>query len=224
MAGIRTYVDVDNLVQEYVGGKSLFQISKELGVSRACLTDRLVSRNIEIRSHTESHRLSARRYAEAMREKQRGPLSYHERRVLRIIRKKFMPTVWQEAIGSYNVDIAIVECRVAVEINRERPRKTLRSRSCSLNPARIKNILDAGWSVLIVYCPPGFKYRGKCPIRDTMYERFNARKVADKIFSFCEFASVDKTGIGKYGVIDGYGNSTSFPRLDRYSGTRIEGF
>ena len=127
------------------------------------------------------------------------------------------------AIGPYNVDLAIAPSRVAVEIQREhwkpRPR-----RSHSMHPERLEYILNQGWHVLIVYCPPTFKYRGKTPIPGTRTERFDLRAVTEKAISFCQIFRTTPSERCQYGMVDGYGKPRSEPRLDLYNRTRVEGF
>jgi hypothetical protein len=219
----RTDLNSDYIVNRYLAGVSVLQIAEELHASRPCIIDRLVGRNVHIRSHSEAYVMSKSRHADGMEGRNRGPGSKHERRILGFVRQ-LLPFVWQKAIGPHNVDLALIEPRVAVEVQRERPRKTLNGRSCSVSQGRLEYILNAGWNLLVVYCPPTYRYKGKIPIPGTMIERCDCRKVSEKVISFAEFCRRNKSTTSQYGMIDGHGKPTAILRVDLHDWARVPGF
>lgn len=116
----------------------------------------------------------------------------------------------QTAVGPYNVDLGIASHRVAVEIQRSQKRA---GRPDSVRRERIEHILNAGWSVLIVYCPPGAKWEGR-RTRLAKVEKFDVGAVADEIVAFGNLARALPPGRGKHRVIDGHGKPSSALRRD----------
>ncbi len=122
-----------------------------------------------------------------------------------------IPNTLQHPIGPYTTDVAIHERRVAVEIQRANwtlsviPGRTLFK-------DRLEYILDAGWSLLVVYCPP--LRRSRNGATGLIRERFDRTAVTEKIISLLNVAGAFPAEGGQYGVIDGYGKPTPIVRLD----------
>jgi hypothetical protein len=137
------------------------------------------------------------------------------------LRSKLVELTREKAIGSYSVDIALDTDPVAVEVQRAYPRKD-RPGQISTRQERLEYIFNAGWRVLIIYCPPGGRWvAGKMVKR---VERFDCSAVGKKVLAFRDFVRGNPAVFGQYGVIDGYGKSCSVPRLDLHGWSRVPGF
>lgn len=167
---------------------------------------------------------SLARAAATMAGRVRGVIPKLEADLLLLLAARGINARWQHPIGSHNVDLAVDEQRVAVEIQRQWPKSERSTRECSVSSKVIEHLLCSGWHVLIVFCPPTYRYLGKRPIPGTMTERFDCCTVADKLVAFCELARGLPSGRSQYGVIDGYGQPTSVRRLDLDGWARVPGF
>lgn len=133
---------------------------------------------------------------------------YHEREIVGELDARGVAVSYQHPIGPYLVDFALNERAVAVEIQRANwtlnvvPRRTL-------HKERLEYILNDGWSLLVVYCPP-LRRRN----RTIVVERFDRVAVADKILALLDKPGVFPPGGGQYGVIDGHAQPAPIVRLD----------
>lgn len=114
----------------------------------------------------------------------RNNISQEERELLAAVRQAGLACIGQRRIGARNVDLALDECRVAVEIVRRHI-----GDSKNMARKRLKEIFDAGWRLLIVY--------------DYMHKGIAHARVAEQLVAFAQLASRDPAARGQYGVIDG---------------------
>ena len=215
--------NLDYLVERYQAGESLKQIADQSGLSRPLLHGRLKSLGIHIRGHSEAERLkwlNLKRDRSAIerqcssawqaRRGQKDGIACRKKRaqtamdrLLRIGRfeeqvSNAMPmkTRRQLAIGPYNVDIAISETRIAVEIVCGEGF----NRSATTRPKRIEYLLNRGWFVLVVWLWPG-----TTP---------DIGKLRQHIIALHEFRSRNPTMPGEYRVVSRDAEPASGARLD----------
>ena len=116
---------------------------------------------------------------------------------------------WQYPIGPYNVDFAIAELRIAVEVQCGEFGRRDPKRCSSVKDERLEYIFNAGWRILIAAVP---HHRVSWPI------------VAEKCLSFANFIRSNPTVIGQYGMIGGYGEPMSRAAFNHNKWTRIPNF
>ncbi|WP_208539468.1 hypothetical protein, partial [Pseudomonas aeruginosa] len=136
------------------------------------------------RGQIESDEIRAKKAA-AQREDRVGMF---EAEVIKALLERGVHAEGQRAIGPYNMDIALDEPSVAVEIYSIHPTK---ERMARLHQ-RAEYILDTGTSMLVV---------------QVTYPRriFDLSAVCEKIISFHDFVRRNKALAGHYGVIRGNG-------------------
>jgi very-short-patch-repair endonuclease len=174
---VRKDVDTGDLLDLYQSGISIKELSERFNIARTGITRRLKSTGIKLRnrsdamylrmSHTSSEercRLSAAAHA-AVRGKRRseeelikrantkgGDLRFSSRvelAAIDMLREQGFEIYPQKAIGKYNVDIAITEPPIAVEIFGGSWHST--GRHATRFNERIEYILNAGWNIVIVW-------------------------------------------------------------------------
>lgn len=171
------HLNVDNFIKLYNSGKSLKALADQLGCSRVYLTQILRKNNTPIRGRSESmylrmsqtspeerSRLSAAAHAAVKgrehtfeekckrsitREKRQIGIYPIEKTAKEMLEEKGFVCRAQKAVGPYNVDIALTEHCIAVEIfgggwhgagfHARRFNK------------RIKYLLDSGWLPVIIW-------------------------------------------------------------------------
>ena len=121
------------------------------------------------------------------------------------LRRRGLLFVGQRRIANRNVDLALDELGVAVEISRRHF-----SDSKNLARDRLKQIFSEHWRLLVVY---DYQRRG-----------IDTPKVADQVIAFCEAARIDPAARGQYGVIDGDGQPVAFRRRYFHGWARVKGF
>ncbi len=209
--------DVDDLIERHKAGESVNQASKRLGVGRfvvdrffreagfitRSLKDANSTRYLHIsqekrRSMTAAAHNSVRgkrqtyehrvKIAKA-RELRATPIGT-ERKMISLLKRRGFACVPQKAIGPYNVDIALTELSIAVEIFgghwHTGGRHAARFRK------RTDEILDAGWAVIIVWVIP----KKGCPLTGGS---------ADEILALSKRMRRDKTLRSQEIVISGNG-------------------
>lgn len=224
MPYIRTDLDVDHIVELYTGGMSELRIAKQFNASRPAIRQRLIDRGIPIRGPADAYRASRVFHATSRAGLQRGPVAHHESELLTRLRKLGLEARWQEPIGPYNVDIAVIVPRVAVEVQRSSTRYAVRGRSCSMAHKRLEHVLNAGWNLFVVYCPPGHKWRGNSVLPNSLYERFDSGRVYNKLIAFVNAVGWNKASPRQYGMINGYGQPRTIPRVQLDHWPRVPGF
>lgn len=173
----RINVDTNNLYRAYQAGACFREIGKQFDMSWATVRQRFIRAKLPLRSISESHRIAAshasqeersRRAASAhnaVRDKrqtfehrckialtreQRGlGISRIERQCLAFLEESGFNCIPQKAIGPYNVDIAITELPITVEIFGGHWHTT--GRHARRFRKRIDYILNAGWYPIIVW-------------------------------------------------------------------------
>ena len=235
MTGKKPIPNLDDLVRRYQSGESMNQLAPEAGVDRGTLRSRMVEHGVEIRGRSAAERewwrrnkgdrsiverkLSAAwvarrgshdpvermiRRAKTMYERQ-VRIGRGEAPVASALREAGFAVAHQFPVGPYNLDIAIRECSVSVEIQIG----NLRKANGSGGRERIEYILDAGWSVLVAYA--------------SAWKRFDLVAVSQQVVAFANLASRDPSTRGQYGMIWGDGKPYSpkgfdFPRRPRVPG------
>lgn len=136
-------IDTDNLIERYKAGESVLKMSNELGVSRGVITNRLAELGLSIRTGSEAMKLRMQKLTSeerlqlasaahnAVRGKQmpdslklaraitiekQGKISKYEAQFGAYLSALGIEFVYQKSVGIYNVDIAIPESSIAVEI------------------------------------------------------------------------------------------------------------
>lgn len=117
-----------------------------------------------------------------------------------------VPCSQQRAVGTYNLDIAMNEFPVAVEI--EIGSAFSVSRRFRVEQ-RTKYLTNLGWAVIYVII-------GR--------RRLAIAPVANKVLSLLDRVRADKSILGQYGVVDCQGQSLAGSRYDFNAITRIPGF
>lgn len=174
MPGERHSLDVDDLVRRYESGVSVNQLANDLGVSRPTVTRRLRKRGVHIRGRSEAERLkwSSMNTADRIRQcsaawdarrGQRDSVATKRARAIGMFRnaqrigrgedkiagglRAIGLTVEQQfPVGPYNVDVAVREGGVAVEVMGSWPK----ANGSTPYRERVEHILDAGWLLLWV--------------------------------------------------------------------------
>lgn len=172
MGVFRTDFDADNLVKEYLSGKSIKQLAADNGFSRQVVYRVLRDRDIPIRGRSESMYVrmaqtppeERKRLALAANEAKRGKpntpemlhkralahkrfIGKYEQEFIDAISAAGIPIVPQEPFLSYNLDIGCGD--IAVEIHHHT--------ASPLHPVHIKkimNCINAGKSMLYVWIDP----------------------------------------------------------------------
>lgn len=231
------FPNADNLVERYQSGTSLKQLANECGHSRPALARLLREHNIPIRGRSEAERIkwsiikqdrtAVERQMNAAWVASRGRTDSTESKVKRalgffrnqskqaglyeldlaaILTGLGLDISWQYPIRHYNVDLAICIDRVAVEVQSYQHRMP----TSSIRSERIENILDDGWSVLMVYIP-------QKAVPDLC-------AIAQQIHSFCKLARRDKSISGQYGMVGCDGQAITPERFDLPDRPRVPGF
>lgn len=156
------YIDIpnlDDLVQRYLDGESALKLSKEAGVCDRAFRNRLTARGIAIRSKNsypphvaEAHaaRRGKRDGAEVMhkralsRERLGCGTSHREDEFAALLSARGVPFTRQKAIGRYNVDFALTEVPLAVEVSAGGGNSRRQARA----KERTEYLLNVGWYVL----------------------------------------------------------------------------
>lgn len=233
----RTACDATSVIRMYREGAGIPSISSKHGVPTSTVISVLDEHGIRRRGRSDAERLKWGRIKEGgpdairaqcsaaweatrgrtvtQKEKIRRALGFAgvmraacgklERDLSVLMAARGFPPSWQHAIGPYNVDLALDEGRIAVEVMRFKPTP---SRKChSLTRERVEYILNQGWCLLAVMCPP--KRRPGVVI-----ERFDGAAVADHVIALAERSSRGPSLAGQYGMVDGYAQPTSVASLD----------
>ena len=181
----RPSLDTVEVVRRYIAGESMKALAREFGCSSGPVHRILVEAGVAIRGNVEAVIMSTRekspedrkRWAVAANAAVRGKAQTeeHRRKIAQtrerdvmgaspaefvcadMLRERGYPCTLQKAIGRYNVDLALDEVPVAVEIFggywHTHARHATRFRK------RFDHILDAGWFPVIVWT------RGNCPVQ-----------------------------------------------------------
>lgn len=235
MPSRREIPNLDDLVQRYRSGTSFNKLANESGYSRCHLFRCFTERGEPMRGRSDAERLKwqeikrdperVRRQVASAQKARRGMRDTIAVRLKRAVTcyerlahigpweapiidaicakdRRFIP---QFPIGPYNVDVAIGELGVAVEV------QATYHPTGSTRPERIEYLLDAGWAVLIVYA---------IAVRTT---GFNGPAIAEQCAAFAECVSRDPSIRCQYGMIGSKGQRVTprgfqFPKRPRVDG------
>lgn len=233
MANIRKNINVDNIINLYINGVSINQLSKKFGVSRDTITKRLISADIKLRTQSESETLKWSKMDETTRKRQvqkaheacrgryistaekilRAKSAYesafkkgeYEKEIVDKLREKGFDAVNQFNFGIYNIDIAIHGIPVFIEVQTSN-HTALRTPKLL---KRTKYILNS--KKLLVYV-----------VVDQTNKPIFLDLITDKIISYINILRFDKTILGKYLMIGRDGNPLPTTSYNFDGFTRIE--
>ena len=137
----------------------------------------------------------------------RGVGSHRELELMKWLGGSFK---WQYPIGPYNVDFAVAELRVAVELQCGEFGRKDRSRHCSVRDERLEYIFNAGWRVLICSIIPNKII--EWPI------------IAEKCLAFANFIRSNPAVGGQYGMVGGNGQPIAHRGFNHEKWARVPGF
>jgi len=191
-------IDAKDIARRYVAGESEKSIAESIGVCRRTIRIRLVAEGVPIRgrgaamvqrwdsmspaeraaftarrgrvtrgrTQTEQHR----RKIAATREKRQLGVSRVEKRAIAMLRARGLSCTPQKAVGRYNVDVAVTEPRIAVEIFGGHWHTT--GRHAKRHRRRTEQLLRDGWSVVFVWVSKDYPLeRGAADYVTTLAER-----------------------------------------------------
>ncbi len=223
MAPKTEFPNFDDLIRRYQGGVSLKQLAEECGLSRTPLARALRGRRVPIRGRSEAERLKwttlkrdrslierqcaaawvacrGRKQSAAellLRAKRRyerlTAMTATERTLHDLLEAAGLSVIPQLNVGPYNLDLAIREPRIAVEIQ-----MAYLKGGKSVKPERLHYLLDRGWCVLII--APGRRR----PI--------NWTRIIQHIVALAQFSGRDPSLAGQYRVINRHGKAVAFRR------------
>ncbi|NIA28721.1 MAG: hypothetical protein GWP06_02260 [Actinobacteria bacterium] len=226
--------NLDNLIQMYQSGVSLNKLSNQTGIPRITLNRHFRKKGIVMRTQSDSEKLKWSQMTPKQRKNQvqkahdavRGTKHSRETKIkaaktfyqksLRIglfeteiseILSDFFPMVQQYPIDIYNIDIAIPELSIAIEIQSNN-RSKLRN---MFNNKRTKYLTENGFFVIYVISVSG-----------NPKSSFNVFRVAHKIISLIDASRFDKSFFGKYVMIGSDGYPFTSSRYNFNHITRIE--
>jgi very-short-patch-repair endonuclease len=211
--------DLDKLIEDYLAGRSILQLSKELGVSRPTITRRLQRAGIEIRDMSDAHKVmwstlkhdrgAMERHlgkawdatrgrevgdrallAQHHFERQNQTVGMFEGELAGHLRLAGVDVKQQFAVGRYNLDLALDEPAVAVEILGSRRGARLIAQFLQ----RTEYLLDRGWSVIVVLC---------WGTTADASDRALPIDTTQKLLAYHEAGRRDESLLGRYGMIGG---------------------
>jgi len=228
------FPNANDIIERYISGISINQLSKELFVSRPTITRLLKSNNIQTRSQSESETIKWANMSEQQRKRQvqkahqkcRGRListaekmkraksAYlsafkaggHEFEIIEILKEFGVDAIGQFNFGIYNIDISIHGMPIFIEVQSSNYGlfKTPKFHK------RTKYIIDSKKFLLYV-------------VVDQSNKRILLESIAHKIISYINRFSSGEAICGKYAMIGRDGNT--FPStcydFSSYNGTNI---
>lgn len=226
MAAVKILLDVDDLVKKYLGGMSELELSKKLAVSRTIIRTRLIGAGIKRRTQSEANFVMSAKMTRAQRlartkaahdavrgthksfearcsnaktrENLKHNISPVEDELAKFFNQVGFSVTQQKAVGPYNLDIALEEGRIAVEVFGGYFHGYGHHKSRFFD--RTKYILDNGWAVVIVWVEAK-----RHPIT------VDGRK---HLLSICKLFRRNPSMLGRYRVI--WGDGQDVPALGRY--------
>jgi len=226
-------LDTDALVRDYEAGVSLKALSRKHGVSRCAIGQRLERRGVSIRGRSSANRLIwkdragnrsliERQCAKAWagRRGRKNTLAWKlahaeagtcrrigafELEIKSAIEALGVAVSHQHPVYVYNLDLALTEFAVAVEV-------CLFGHKRSMPRHRIIDILDRGWSLLIVHRAIG----DRTPI--------DVDAVAQKVVAFAKATNLAPAVRRQYGVIGRDANPFATRCYDFTDCPRVPGF
>jgi very-short-patch-repair endonuclease len=227
-----------DLVDRYVSGVSLKQLSDESGYGRNVLLARLRKHGVAVRGRSDAELLkwqsikqdpalvqrqvraannACRGRKRSLAERIKGArtaartyarLGNAEVKILDALVNTVGDMNFQHAIGPYNVDGAFRADRVAVEVQLG----NLHRPNSSVAGHRIEYVLNAGWAVLLIIA------------QNAKRDGFDLASLTEQTRAFRDRVRRDPTCIGKYGMIGRDGQPMASFRDDLDKLPRIVGF
>jgi very-short-patch-repair endonuclease len=171
------HLDLDDLLARYERGQSVLSMSKDLGVSRMAITKRIAGLGLKVRNGTEANLIRMAKLSKeerlalaeaahaavrgkshsfaqlcnraASRERSCRIASKYEAMMIEWLTEAGIEVVPQKAIGPYNVDIALPESAIAVEIFGGNWHTT--GLHAARYRKRIEYLLGCGWLPVVVW-------------------------------------------------------------------------
>ena len=233
--------NLNNLIERYNAGESILQLAKSASVSRACLTDKFTKNGIKLRSQSESEYLKWDKIrvggrdailrqcerAWVARRGQRDTALTKERRAAgkmiagdRIgqyeteVANLFPNAVQQFSFGIYNIDVALPELRIAIELESCANRRTRRADLLE----RTEYLVNSGWRILFISWRT---YESTIDgVRHNYFDVFDIDIVRQQILAFIKATRTLPSFEGCYRVVQSNGKSMTetgfdFPHLPR---------
>lgn len=176
--GFRVEVpNLDDLIKAYLAGVSEKELARRAGVSRSVIRRRLLARGIEPRGRSAATAAVMASLSEAGRQARTAPAhdaargrkaSFEELcakaaareitksgsvplegQLLRWLERRIEFGTMQKAVGPYNVDVALEETRIAVEVFGGRWHAS--GRHAARHLERCEYLFDRGWSVVVIW-------------------------------------------------------------------------
>ncbi len=228
--------NLDDLIDRYLAGASIKQLSDESGIGRNVLTRRFGLHDVPLRGRSEAERLKWRSIktdrsavvrqcgaAWAARTGNRDPLS---RKIARA--RTAYENLIGARIGAWEPELAAHLSSAGLDVRRQYPIGPYNV-DLSLHPSRIavevfackiagqvsakrkrlEYIFDQGWRVVLVWLP-----KRSAP---------DLSAVAEKLVSLAKLKRGKPAASGQYGVIDGQAEAVPGRRFDLPDWTRIAG-
>ena len=221
--------NLDNLIKQYLGGKSLKQISVQTGIARTCLTPRFEAEGVQLRSRSEAERLKWSKMDRAAVVRQcraawkaalgrtlsdselvtrairiqgygGGVVGRFELALLKRLKKEGIAVTHQFPFGPYNIDIFMHSPGIAVEVWGT---YCMSNRREELRK-RTECILNAGYILVNVYIPAKTGQR----IRPGL------SAIAQQLVTLHKRARRDKSLRGKHWMIGRNGEPVTSKRFD----------
>lgn len=190
-------IDSARLVAEYTAGKSLNALAMEFGCERGPLLNCLKENGVKIRGRSDAEQLKwagmtdERKAAQmAMAHKSR-PGAYVDD-VMAMVTAAGYECEGQFAVGPYDIDIAVHELSVAMEVTCFSPGTFRRTKSRE----RCEHLLNRGWCVVYLRRPSSQFCRGRA-----VGTYFDHGFVAEQVVAFLDRARRDPSVRGKYRVL-----------------------
>lgn len=211
--------DLTEAIERYVAGETVQSLAREFGVTRRRLESAIDDAGYQRRTLREAVGLRYTRMTVAEREaltaaahdaKRDRPANRAslERRAATMevtlqlaSRADLLMAVWlaqrgvqftlQKAVGIYNIDIAVDEPRIAVEVNGSQHGLRHLSRNRSTSTERLNYLFDAGWRVIEV----------------DIARQWLRPDCADRVVALIEAAREDEAPWGQHCVIRGDGEA-----------------
>ncbi len=239
MSRVIVLPNIDNLIRRYIAGESEKKLSLECGISRGAFRHQLIKQGIKPRNRSDSmyarmrltlpeerSRLATAAH-DALRGKKRTIVDLSTRAkgrertlacasetefiFIKMLKERgCINLTHQKAVGKYNIDIALNELRIAVEISGNCDKV---NGTTSAIPARFGKrtpyLLNEGWHVIIITI-------------DNIRNRLTTG-AADYIVSLCDEFRRNPPIECQYRVIRGNGQLKTFLSLEYQHGARIPG-
>lgn len=229
-------IHLDDVASRYQAGESEQAIAKSFGVSRSVVRRHLREAGVEIRGRSQATALRMAkltpeerlRLAENAHAAVRGKPQSVEHRVKCALGREANPPPMpateaefaalmlsrhgvrmerERAIGPYNMDFALTESRVAVEIYGGNWHAS--SRHAARHRQRLDYMINAGWAVIVVWITP------RWPLTDW---------AADYVVSLHERRRAGEAGGGQEHVIRGNGDAGPVGEVNPQNGAIVLNF